>query len=187
MADESKTNLPQPQQKVVTPLPPSETVEENPCCEVLQRLEIEAPEILSQLPREQRRKLLSIVTTHLVMKHHQGPLPTPEDIALYNQHIPNGADRIMAMAEKQADHRREMESSIVTTQNSQSSRGQLFGLLIGIFGIVTGAIVTLMGHDVVGGGIAGATVISLVYAFITGQRAQRQEPTRPPPPASQRK
>ena len=34
-------------------------------------------------------------------------------------------------------------------------RGQVFGLLIGVFGIVTGAIVTLMGHDVVGGGIAG--------------------------------
>ena len=181
MAEESKTNLPQTQQKAATPQPPPKDVEASPGNDVLQRLEIEAPEILRQLPKEQRRKLLSIVTTHSVTKHHQGPLPTPEDIALYNQHIPNGADRIMVMAEKQADCRREMERSIVTSQNSQSARGQLFGLLIGIFGIVAGAIVTLMGHDVVGGGIAGATVVSLVYAFITGQRAQRQEPTMPQP------
>lgn len=38
---------------------------------------------------------------------------------------------------------------------------------------MAGTVVTLMGHDVVGVDIAGTTVISLVYAFITGQRSQR--------------
>ena len=33
-------------------------------------------------------------------KIHSGPLPAPEDIALYNQVIDNGANRIMAMAER---------------------------------------------------------------------------------------
>jgi uncharacterized membrane protein len=148
-------------------------------CEVLQRLEVEAPEILSTLPKDQRAKLLEIVSARVVERH--GPIPPPEDIAQYNKHIPNGADRIMVMAERQADHRRDMERLIVAGQLKQSSRGQIFGLSIGIFGIAVGAAVALQGHDVVGGAIAGATVVSLVYAFITGQRSQRQEPKGLPP------
>ncbi|WP_417999900.1 DUF2335 domain-containing protein [Kiritimatiella glycovorans] len=118
------------------------------------------------------------------MKSHRGPLPPPEDIALYNRHITNGADRIMSMAEKQSDHRRNMERIIVTSQTSQSGRSQLFGLLIGLFGITAGAIVATMGHDWVGGGIAGTTVVSLVYAFITGQRSQRPSSDKSPSPPS---
>ena len=36
-------------------------------------------------------------------KIHSGPLPAPEDIELYNKSIPNGADRIMKMAESLCD------------------------------------------------------------------------------------
>ena len=154
-----------------------------PCAEVLERLEIEAPGILSKLPREDRAKLLHIVTSQRLMKSHRGPLPPPEDIALYNKHITNGADRIMSMAEKQSDHRREMERPLVTCQTGQSTRGQIFGLLIGLFGITAGSIVALLGHDWVGGGIAGATVVSLVYAFVTGQRYHTSPEDQAPPPS----
>jgi len=154
---------------------PSGDAEDNAASEVLQCLDAEAPGISDKLPREQWAKVVRILTSRVVTKHHEGPLPPPEYMASYNQHIPDGANRIMALAEKQADHRMAMERQIVTSQLKQSARGQVFGLLIGIFGIVSGAIVALQGHDVVGGGIAGLTVISLVYAFISGQRSQRGE------------
>jgi uncharacterized membrane protein len=107
-------------------------------------------------------------------------LPPPESFALYNQHIPNGADRIMAMAEKQSEHRRAMEETIIRSQTeqirsqtAQSGRGQFFALVIGLVAITAGTVLTLMGHDTVGGVIAVATVIALVFAFITGQRPQQ--------------
>lgn len=57
-------------------------------------------------------------------------------------------------------------------QIKQSGRGQIFGLSIGLFGIAVGAIVALLGSEVVGGLIAGSTVASIATAFITGRRRQ---------------
>ena len=35
-------------------------------------------------------------------EHYSGPLPPPQMLEQYNRAVPNGAERIMAMAEKQA-------------------------------------------------------------------------------------
>lgn len=183
MTEQEKKELPKPSKSELTE--DSQRGEmRNAAPDILQRLKDEAPDILSNLEEKQRVKLLEIVkSTQMVSIRHEGPIPPPEYIEQYNRHIPNGADRIMTMAEKQADHRREMERIIVTGQQKQSSRGQIFGLLIGIFGLGVGAVVTLKGHDYVGGGIAGATVVSLVYAFFTGQRAQHKGHNKPPFPS----
>lgn len=132
-------------------------------------------EIISALPEEKQELLIRRVQALMVAKSHCGPIPSPEDIALYNQHIPDGANRIMRMAGKQADHRISIETTVIVEQQRQSARGQIFGLIIGLFGISVGAWVAVLGHDVVGGGIAGTTVISLVYAFISGRRTQRRD------------
>jgi uncharacterized membrane protein len=42
-----------------------------------------------------------------------GPLPPPEILTKYNEAIPNGAERIMAMAERQAAHRQNIELRVV--------------------------------------------------------------------------
>jgi uncharacterized membrane protein len=132
-------------------------------------------EIISVLPEEKRELLIRRFQALTVAKSHCGPIPSPEDIALYNRHIPDGADRIMRMAEKQADHRISIETTVIVEQQRQSARGQVFGLIIGLFGISVGAWVAVLGHDAVGGGIAGTTVISLVYAFISGRQTQRRD------------
>jgi len=147
-----------------------------PCCEVLEKLEIEAPDILASLPKENRAKLIRIIKSQMVMKHHEGPLPAPEDIALYNQHIPNGAERIMALAEKQFEHRRKMESLVIPGKLSSIARGQIFGLVIALFGLIAGTVITLYGHDWVGGILLGTTIVSLVGVFIFGQRQQSKPP-----------
>jgi uncharacterized membrane protein len=142
-------------------------------------LEVEIPEVLAALSKNQRKRLLSVMQAIKVSESHSGPIPRPGDIAEYNKHIPDGANRIMTMAEDQSKHRIEMEKIVVTKQQQQSTRGQIFGLIIAIFGISAGSIVAVMGHDAVGGAIAGTTVISLVYAFVTGRRQQRQPRDRP--------
>ena len=40
-----------------------------------------------------------------------GPLPSPESLAKYNAVIPNAAERIMAMAEKEMEHRHQREDA----------------------------------------------------------------------------
>jgi uncharacterized membrane protein len=38
-----------------------------------------------------------------------GPLPRPEDLAKYNEIVPGAAERILSMAEKEMQHRQEIE------------------------------------------------------------------------------
>jgi uncharacterized membrane protein len=50
-----------------------------------------------------------------------GPLPPPGMLARYNDALPDGADRIVKMAEDQSSHRRRMES-----------RGQIFAFVLAL-------------------------------------------------------
>ena len=81
MTEDQKRDLQQPKATEYASPAESGTIEDS-CRDVLERLEIEAPEILEALPKEQRDKLVQIVTTQMVMRSHRGPLPPPEDIAL---------------------------------------------------------------------------------------------------------
>jgi uncharacterized membrane protein len=141
--------------------------------QISELLESEAQDVLKQLSKEKREKLISIVKRYEICRHYQGPIPCPEDIALYNQHIPNGADRIMKMAEDQSKHRMELEKMVVSSQQKQSERGQIFGIVIGVLGIGVGGLLAYLGHDWIGGIIAGTTVISLVSVFVLGKKSQR--------------
>src|SRR5712692_7394312 len=53
----------------------------------------------------------------LASVHHEsiffGPLPPPEALGKYEGVLPGAADRIMTMAEKQAEHRQKLESKVV--------------------------------------------------------------------------
>jgi len=42
-----------------------------------------------------------------------GPLPQAAELAAYNQAVPDGAQRIVAMAEKQAGHRMSIEAQVI--------------------------------------------------------------------------
>ena len=50
-------------------------------------------------------------THHQVIqqKFHQGPLPSADELALYEESLPGSASRIIAMAEAQASHRQAIE------------------------------------------------------------------------------
>ncbi|HQH25465.1 MAG TPA: DUF2335 domain-containing protein [Bacteroidales bacterium] len=59
--------------------------------------------ILEKLSREEQRKIKSIIISSY--QAYSGPVPAPEALEKYNQVIPDGADRIMKMAENQSNHR----------------------------------------------------------------------------------
>lgn len=106
---------------------------------------------------------------------HSGPLPDGDTLIKYDSVIPNGADRIMKMAERQQEHRMDIESKVIAGQVKQSKLGQIFGLIIGIVGIGCGTFLAYSGAKTVGGIIAGGTVISLVSVFVIGKRNQKSD------------
>jgi uncharacterized membrane protein len=86
--------------------------------------------------------------------------------------IPDGANRIMKMAEDQATHRIDLEKKVVSTQLKESSRGQLFGLIIAALGLLVSAFLGYHGKEVAASVVGGATLVGLVTVFIKGQGDQ---------------
>ena len=58
---------------------------------------------------------------------YNGPLPTSNEFAGYEKAFPGAAERILAMAEKEALHRQEMEKDTNKKIYSINSWGQRFG------------------------------------------------------------
>lgn len=96
----------------------------------------------------------------------RGPLPPPEEIAKYNQIIPNGADRIMAMAEKEQGHRQEMESIVVNSVSSQNKRGQWFAFSLSISVLIVAAYLFYLDKEGYAISLVGADFLVIAGAFI---------------------
>jgi uncharacterized membrane protein len=77
----------------------------------------------------------------LQMERHEfsGPLPPPEVLARYNEALPSGAERIVALAEEQARHRRRMEA-----------RGQVLLFAVVLVALVGGIGLIALGENAAG-------------------------------------
>lgn len=131
------------------------------------------PEIFKGIPQKKKMEILhGLSVVSIQHSSFSGPIPDAETLIKYNSVIPDGADRIMKMAENQQSHRINIESKIIKSQSSESKLGQIFGLVIGLVGIVCGTYLAANGNPTVGGIIAGGTVVSLVSVFVIGKREQ---------------
>jgi uncharacterized membrane protein len=74
-----------------------------------------------------------------VSRQWTGPLPPPEALEKYNRSIPNGAERIVAMAEKEQGHRIEYEKLGLSASIIEARIGQIIGAIICV-GAVAGSI-----------------------------------------------
>jgi uncharacterized membrane protein len=104
-----------------------------------------------------------------------GPLPPPELLGRYNDVIPNGAERIMQMAEKQQEHRQGLEKTVITSNVASEKRGQYMGLFVAVAVIVLGFYLAFIGRQIAGSVFVGADLASLAGVFVLGKRRQRQE------------
>ena len=136
-----------------------------------------APEALNKIPKDKKEILAGLViekTTH-IRSVRSAPLPEPSELAVYNQIIPNGADRIMKMAEAQTAHRIEIEKTVIYSQKNQAFRGQVFGLIVGLGGLSLATFAAMNGHDWFGGAVGSGTLVSLVYVFVQSREKQEAD------------
>lgn len=122
--------------------------------------------------------------TRTEVRHHSGPLPTPEDLARYDQLIPGAAERIIVMAENEQRHRTSMEqATLVSDQRHREAvlaaqeanargifRSDLTGQLLGgavALGCVGGAIFAVMNQQpwYVVSIFLGLPVVSIIKAI----------------------
>lgn len=104
-----------------------------------------------------------------------GPLPPPQILEDYNRIVPGSANRIIAMAERQADHRRRLESQVISSDITNSRIGLICGLFIGLSGLVAATVIAIYGNPQAGVGMGLVTLASLVSVFVYGSRLRVKE------------
>ena len=107
--------------------------------------------------------------------HHEGPLPLPQILDQYDKIVTGAAQRIIAMAEKQASHRQGLELIVIKSGSRDSLLGLIFGLIIGLSTIIGGVICILSGYSTEGTILGGSGLVSLIGVFVYGSRQKRTE------------
>jgi uncharacterized membrane protein len=93
----------------------------------------------------------------------------------YNEAFPGCTERIVAMAERQATHRQDLEKTAFTSNRKRELTGQVFGLVIALSAIGCGTYLAMHDKPLAGLGTIIATVVSLVAVFIYGKYTQKKE------------
>lgn len=104
-----------------------------------------------------------------------GPLPPPNLLKQYNDVVPNGAERLMKMAETQQAHRQDLEKTVIKGNVQSESRGQYMGLFISIAVIAAGTYLAAIGKQITGGILVGVDVVALASVFVLGKQRQQKE------------
>ena len=112
-----------------------------------------------------------------------GPLPAPEVLFEYDQALDGTADRIIRMAEREAEHRHRIEMEFVAMQARNSAFGIASGLVLGLAGVLGGVFAAVQGADLAGAGVALTALTALVGVFITQRRTQHRAAAEKPAPA----
>lgn len=99
-----------------------------------------------------------------------GPIPPPAVLREYNSILPDAANRIIKMAEDEANHRRKMEQKALIDSIWEGRIGQFLAFLIGVFTIGCGTYTAINGAEIAGSLIGAGGVIGLVSAFIYGRK-----------------
>ena len=133
----------------------------------------DAEMLLDELPEDTKVQMIERISYEQML--YSGPIPPAEEMAKYNQVIPNGGDRIMAMAEKQSEHRQSLEKSVVKSKNRDSLLGVIFAGAIGITGLILGYFLITNGHKITGTLFAGTPLATLVGLYLRGTNLDKED------------
>jgi len=100
---------------------------------------------------------------------YYGPLPTSKELSGYEQALPGAADRILAMAEKENEHRHQNEDKIVNHSIKKSGRGQVFAFMLALISLGLVFLSIFKGQPF-GTIVPAAIALSSLFAILAGKK-----------------
>lgn len=131
------------------------------------------PEILEQLPAEILAQLPAVFTFEASL--HAGPLPSADEMEKYEAVLPGAADRIVKMAEGQADHRAELETEALRQEGQRSWTGLVSGALLTLGFEALALVAVLVDRPWFAVAFAAFPLPAILGAFVYGTRSRRRE------------
>lgn len=129
-------------------------------------------QIIEKQPENIKEELVEVLVaeqTHSMT--YSGPIPHPDLLRQFDDVIPNGADRIMKMAEIQSAHRQQLEAKVVNANNRDSLFGVISATLICLTAIIGAIWLLSLGKSIEGLAVLITSLGSVVYVFIKGRKA----------------
>ncbi|MFH1903425.1 MAG: DUF2335 domain-containing protein [Candidatus Omnitrophota bacterium] len=109
------------------------------------------------------------------LEFHSGPLPPPAFLKQYNEIIPDGALRILVMAEKQQDHRLGIENAVVQSDIRRSDRGLVFGFILCLVLALGGILLIAKGKSVSGLIVLFSQMATIAGIFVYSHKTRKEE------------
>jgi len=104
-----------------------------------------------------------------------GPLPHPDILIRYNDAIPDAAERIVALAERQSAHRMALENRVIDADIRRANSGLIAGLVVALVFGAGSFVLVLSGYALVGGIIGTGDIVALAGTFVYGTESRRRE------------
>lgn len=129
------------------------------------------PQVPAKPPAPQNPKPQQVNTIRAVASQSwQGPLPSPADLAKFDEVIPGLAERIVTMAEAEGKHSRRTQFIAVATASVSQVLGQVFALAVALGGLYAAYWLAMKDHDGVAMVVGGATITTIAGAFLQHRR-----------------
>lgn len=106
---------------------------------------------------------------------YEGPIPPPAMLREYDLIIPNGADRILKMAESQLAHRQALESKVVSGDALRSWVGLIAGVTVALAILAVSGVLIWNGHDWAGTALGTVDIAAIVGVFVYGTESRKNE------------
>jgi len=125
-------------------------------------------EILELIPdKDDKDKAAILMATY--EEKFSGPLPHPNHLAAYEQTLPGAADRILTMAEKQQNHRMNLENQVIPSEVQINKRGQWFAFIMGLVLIAASTATIFHGNATAGTILTALVFLGYLAIFMGGK------------------
>lgn len=123
---------------------------------------------LAALPEDEKRKEITAFISHTQI--FSGPLPNPEAFAKYNKVLPDAADRIVRMAEKEQEIRHEAQRGAIDNDRRRINATTIVALsIVGVAGVAT-----WLGQELIAIPLGLAGVIGTIIRQIIARRRRSE-------------
>lgn len=131
------------------------------------------------LSKKQRKAMLRTAQrTEITTEFYAGLLPHPEHLERFEKLQPGTTSRLMAMAEKQGEHRQAMERQFLNFNGFSQVAGTIFAGIVALGSVGASVYLLATGHSLIEFAAMLTPLAAIVWAFRKTQKRQATEIAR---------